>query len=222
MIGYVAQVDQKELRKSEELLTGDIVGKSGVERAFDGQLRGDRGWQLVSVNSLGRQIGEARVETEPNHGEPLRVTLDMAMQRELYEAFGDEAGGGIFLNVNNGNVLALVSTPSFDPNLFADGFSTETWKAIIEDPRRPLHDRAIASFYAPGSTFKVVMAVAGLETGTVRGERGGRSAGLTPPIGSRLMDPASHWRHTRDLTTRQAALCLPLATIGLRLGRLSD
>ena len=167
VIGYVAQVDQNELRKSEELLTGDIVGKSGVERAFDGQLRGDRGWQLVSVNSLGRQIGEARVETEPNHGEPLRVTLDMAMQRELYEAFGDEAGGGIFLDVNNGNVLALVSTPSFDPNLFADGFSTETWKAIIEDPRRPLHDRAIASFYAPGSTFKVVMAVAGLETGTV-------------------------------------------------------
>jgi penicillin-binding protein 2 len=167
VIGYVSQVNEGELSQAKELLTGDIVGKSGVERTFDGRLRGDRGWQLVSVNSLGRQIGEARVETEPHHGESLRVTLDMAMQRELYAAFGDEAGGGIFLDVKNGNVLALVSTPSFDPNLFADGFSRETWKAIIEDPRRPLHDRAIASFYAPGSTFKVVMAVAGLETGTV-------------------------------------------------------
>jgi len=166
-IGYVAQVSQNELSGSDELLTGDIVGKSGVERTFDGRLRGDRGWQLVSVNALGRQIGAARVETEPNHGRSLHVTLDMEMQRTLYEEFGDEAGGAIFLDVQTGGVLALVSTPSFDPNLFADGFTTETWKSIIEDPRRPLHNRAIGSFYAPGSTFKVVLAVAGLETGTV-------------------------------------------------------
>ena len=166
-IGYVAQVNESELSGSEGLLTGDIVGKSGVERTFDGRLRGDRGWQLVSVNSLGRQIGEARIETEPNHGRSLHVTLDMEMQRTLYEAFLDEAGAAIFLDVQTGGVLALVSTPSFDPNLFADGFTTETWKSIIEDPRRPLHNRAIASYYAPGSTFKVVMAIAGLETGTV-------------------------------------------------------
>ncbi len=166
-IGYVAQVNETELSSSEKLLTGDIVGKSGVERRFDGRLRGDRGWQLVSVNSLGRQIGDARIETEPNHGRPLRVTLDMGMQRALYEGFREEAGGAIFMDVETGGVLALVSTPSFDPNLFADGFTTETWKSIIEDPRRPLHNRVIASFYAPGSTFKVVMAIAGLETGTV-------------------------------------------------------
>ena len=166
-IGYVAQVNENELSGSDELLTGDIVGKSGIERTLDGRLRGDRGWQLVSVNSLGRQIGEARVETEPNHGRSLHVTLDMEMQRTLYEGFADEAGGAIFLDVQTGGVLALVSTPSFDPNLFADGFTTETWKSILDDPRRPLHNRAIGSFYAPGSTFKVVMAVAGLETGTV-------------------------------------------------------
>ncbi len=166
-IGYVAQVNESELSGSDELLTGDIVGKSGIERTLDGWLRGDRGWELVSVNSLGRQIGTARIETEPNHGRSLHVTLDLEMQRTLYEGFGEEAGGAIFLDVETGGVLALVSRPSFDPNLFADGFTTETWKSIIEDPRRPLHNRAIASFYAPGSTFKVVLAVAGLETGTV-------------------------------------------------------
>ncbi|MEE8410855.1 MAG: penicillin-binding protein 2 [Acidobacteriota bacterium] len=166
-IGYVAQVNESELSGSDELLTGDIVGKSGIERTHDGRLRGARGWELVSVNSLGRQIGTARIETEPNHGQSLHVTLDLEMQRTLYEGFGEEAGGAIFLDVKTGGVLALVSRPSFDPNLFADGFTTETWKSIIEDPRRPLHNRAIASFYAPGSTFKVVLAVAGLETGTV-------------------------------------------------------
>lgn len=167
VIGYVAQVNESELSGSNELLTGDIVGKSGIERTLDGWLRGDRGWELVSVNSLGRQIGTARIETEPNHGRSLHVTLDLEMQRTLYEGFGEEGGGAIFLDVETGGVLALVSRPSFDPNLFADGFTTETWKSIIEDPRRPLHNRAIASFYAPGSTFKVVLAVAGLETGTV-------------------------------------------------------
>ncbi|MCH7780297.1 MAG: penicillin-binding protein 2 [Acidobacteria bacterium] len=166
-IGYVAQVNESELSGSDELLTGDIVGKSGIERTLDGRLRGDRGWELVSVNSLGRQIGTARIETEPNHGQSLHVTLDLEMQRTLYEGFGEEAGGAIFLDVETGGVLALVSRPSFDPNLFADGFTTETWKSIIEDPRRPLHNRAISSLYAPGSTFKVVLAVAGLETGTV-------------------------------------------------------
>jgi penicillin-binding protein 2 len=169
-VGYVAQVSETQLANSEDLSAGDIVGKSGVERAYDGSLRGLRGWQLVSVNSLGRQIGDARIEREPDHGDPIRLTLDMQMQQALYDGFGTEAGGGIFIDVKSGGVLALVSTPSFDPNLFADGFTQEKWKAIIEDPRRPLHDRAIASFYAPGSTFKVVMAIAGLETGAVTPE----------------------------------------------------
>lgn len=167
VIGYVGQASESELSGSEGLQLGDIVGKSGVERTYDDDLRGDRGWMLVSVNSLGRQMGEARMEREPDHGKELALTLDLRLQRTLYRALGDEAGAGIFIDPRNGEVLALVSTPSFDPNLFADGFTQETWQAIVDDPRRPLHDRAIASFYAPGSTFKVVLAVAGLETGTI-------------------------------------------------------
>ena len=167
VIGYVGQASESELSGGEGLQLGDIVGKSGVEHTHDETLRGIRGWKLVSVNSLGRQMGEARMEREPSHGAELELTLDMQLQRALFDAMGDEAGAGVFIDPRNGEVLALVSTPSFDPNLFADGFTRETWKGIVDDPRRPLHDRVIASFYAPGSTFKVVLAVAGLETGTI-------------------------------------------------------
>ena len=167
-IGYVGEVSENQLASNEKgLQRGDIVGKSGVERTYDEPLRGHRGSMVVSVNSVGRQIGDARVLEDPGHGLPLHVTLDLRMQRALLEGMGDESGAGIFIDTRTGDVLAMVSTPSFDPNLFADGISHETWKGITEDPRRPLHDRVIASIYAPGSTFKVVMAVAGLETGTI-------------------------------------------------------
>jgi len=166
-VGYVGQVSEQQLeRQSGTVRRGDIVGKSGIEKTFDDVLRGLRGWKLVSVNNLGRQIGESRVGREPNHGAPLTLTVDLDLQRVLLDALGEEAGAGVFMDPNSGEVLALASTPTFDPNLFADGFSHAAWRGITEDPRRPLHDRVIASFYAPGSTFKVVMAVAGLESGT--------------------------------------------------------
>jgi penicillin-binding protein 2 len=167
VIGYVGQVAQGELRLAGELRSGDVVGKTGLERAYDETLRGTRGWNLVTVNNLGRRQGAAWVGREPEHGNGLVLTIDLKLQQVLRAALGDEAGAGVFMNPNSGEVLALVSTPSFDPNLFADGMTPEAWESISEDPRRPLHDRAIASFYAPGSVFKVVMAVAGLETGTV-------------------------------------------------------
>jgi penicillin-binding protein 2 len=167
VIGYVGEVGDSELARAGALRLGDIVGKTGLERGYDEWLRGERGWDLVSVNNLGRRIGATWVGREPVHGEPLELTLDLRLQRVLREALADESGAGIFVDPRSGEVLALVSTPTFDPNLFADGMTADAWKSITEDPRRPLHDRAIASYYAPGSVFKVVMAVAGLETGTV-------------------------------------------------------
>jgi penicillin-binding protein 2 len=168
-IGYVGEVSESQLMEqgSTGLAHGDIVGKSGIERRYDEVLRGERGWRLVSVNNLGRQMGETRVEREPSHGHELKLTIDMKLQAALMEAMEDEVGAGIFLDPRNGEVLAISSSPLFESNMFADGITHEEWKGITENPRRPLHDRAIASFYAPGSTFKVVMAVAGLETGTV-------------------------------------------------------
>jgi penicillin-binding protein 2 len=148
---------------------GDIVGLAGVERVYDEILRGTRGWELVTVNNLGRQM-DSEIGQEPDHGHQLSLNLDFRLQRTLITALGEEAGAGVFLDPTTGEVLAIASTPALDPNLFADGFSRDEWRAITEDLRRPLHDRAIASFYAPGSTFKVLMAIAGLETGTITPE----------------------------------------------------
>ena len=170
VLGYVGEVSEEQLAtrpSPDPLQRGDIVGKSGVERFYDRQLRGQRGWKFLTVNSMGRQIGEGRPGRMPQRGQDLRLTLDLRLQRALVEALGDEAGSGIFMDPRTGEVLALASTPSFDPNLFSGGIKPEAWKEILHDQRQPLHHRAIASFYAPGSIFKVVVAVAALETGAV-------------------------------------------------------
>ncbi len=170
VIGYVGEVSEAQLATQGPegpLQPGDLVGKTGIERALDERLRGQRGWKLVTVNSLGRQFGEARIGQEPVNGAPLRTTLDVRLQRALVEALGEEAGAGVFMDPRTGGILALASTPAFDPNLFASPVTPDSWRSLVEDPRRPLHDRAIASFYAPGSTFKVILSVAGVETGTI-------------------------------------------------------
>lgn len=171
VLGYVGEVSEKELAASpaeERLYSGDIVGRAGLERYYDDELRGVRGAKYVTVNNLGRQLGEGDPGTAPHNGTDLKLTLDLRLQRKLVEALGDEAGAGVFMDARTGEILALASTPTYDPNMFAGGITPENWTQISEDPRRPLHDRAIQSFYAPGSTFKVVMAIAGLETGTIK------------------------------------------------------
>ena len=168
-MGYVGEVTESQLAKIVDgsLQQGDIVGKSGVERQYDEILRGRRGWKLQTVNSLGRPFGASQMGRVPEDGQPLRLTIDKRLQRKLVEALASEVGSGIFLDPRNGDVLALASTPSYDPNVFTASVSQTTWTSLLDDPQRPLHDRAIASFYAPGSTFKVLMSVVGLETGAI-------------------------------------------------------
>jgi len=167
-VGYVGEVSEADLALQREgLFQGDIVGKSGIERAYDEVLRGRRGWNLVEVNSLGRQIGEPRTGTPPQNGGQLRLSVDVSLQRALIEALGEETGAGVFLDPWTGEILALASTPAYDPNVFASSVTAQIWQGIAQDPGHPLQDRALTSAYAPGSTFKVVMAIAGLETGAI-------------------------------------------------------
>lgn len=169
-LGYIGEVSTARLDAAVPeagLQRGDLVGKSGIERVYDDQLRGRRGFSYVSVNNLGRRLGPEQIGTAPVHGRPLRTTLDLRLQMALSEGFGDEAGAGVFMDPKTGEILALVSAPSYDPNDFVNGITRETWDGIQSDARRPLHNRAIASFYAPGSTFKVIVALAGLETGEI-------------------------------------------------------
>jgi len=168
-VGYVGEVNESQLAKIADgsLQQGDIVGKTGIEREYDEVLRGRRGWKLQTVNSLGRPLGSSQPGRDPVDGDPLRLTIDKRLQRKLVESLADEVGSGIFMNPNTGEVLALASTPGYDPNVFTAPVSRTTWTALISDPRHPLNDRAISSFYAPGSTFKVLMTIAGLETGAI-------------------------------------------------------
>ena len=168
-VGYVGEVNEAQLAKIADgsLQQGDIVGKTGVEREYDEILRGRRGWRLQTVNSLGRPFGASQPGREPTDGLPLHLTIDKRLQRKLVEALADEVGSGIFMNPQTGEVLALASTPGYDPNVFTAPVSRTTWTALINDSRHPLNDRAISSFYAPGSTFKVLMSIVGLETGAI-------------------------------------------------------
>jgi penicillin-binding protein 2 len=168
-VGYVGEVNEAQLAKIGDgsIQQGDIVGKSGIERQYDEILRGRRGWKLVTVNSLGRPFGTSQTGRVPEDGQPLRLTIDKQLQHTLVEALAEEVGSGIFMDPNTGAVLALASTPGYDPNVFTAPVSHTTWMTLINDPRRPLNDRAISSFYAPGSTFKVLMTIAGLESGTI-------------------------------------------------------
>ena len=169
-VGYVGEVTAAQLASEGAdggLEMGDIVGKAGIERAHDDVLRGRRGWKLVTVNSLGRQFGEPQIGRSPEDGRGLRLTIDLQLQRALLQAFGEEAGAAVFLDPWTGEILAIASMPAYDPNVFASQVTPSVWLGLLQDPARPLHDRAIGSYYAPGSTFKVLMSIAGLESGAI-------------------------------------------------------
>jgi penicillin-binding protein 2 len=143
---------------------GDVVGRSGVEAAYDGILRGVDGSQDVIVDSHGREVG--KLGTEPaKPGQSLRLTIDLDVQRAAENALGDRDGAIIAIDPHTGEVLAMVSRPIFDPNQFAVRITRDEWNQYITDPEHPLMNKAIQSQLAPGSTFKIIMSLAGLEEG---------------------------------------------------------
>lgn len=163
--GYVGAVSQVELTGDPLLaLPGFRTGKNGVEKVFEKALRGAAGSRHVEVNAHGRVIRElARREGTP--GAALKLTVDMGLQAYTVRRLRGQTGSVVVLDVLTGDVLALVSSPAYDPNAFAHGISGAAWQALLDDPRRPLVNKAIAGQYAPGSTFKMVVALAALEAG---------------------------------------------------------
>lgn len=166
-LGYVGEVSEDQIKTdpSGEYDLGEIVGKAGVEKQYDSGLKGMKGWKQVVVNSLGREIQEIEEGRKPNPGRALRLSIDLDLQRALEEAYADEAGSAVFLDPNSGGVLAMISRPEFDPNVFARRFSQDTWEGLVRDPRHPLQNRVSLSKFAPGSVFKIVMSIAALEEG---------------------------------------------------------
>ena len=167
LIGYVGEASESQVSQSGYSL-GTIVGQTGVEKNYNEFLMGQDGAKLVVVNSLGREISVLG-EQRPDEGRALKLTIDFEMQRALEEAFRhyDYWGAAAFIDPNNGDVLAMTSLPAYDPNQFAVGIDSATWNGLNKDPLRPLNNRLIQGTYPPGSTFKILMAVVGLQEGII-------------------------------------------------------
>ena len=165
LIGYVGEVSDDMLNDPRFAYyePGDVVGKSGVEQSYDSLLRGQDGSQDIIVDSHGREVGIlGREPAVPGQG--LKLTIDLDIQRAAEAAMGDHNGAIVAIDPHTGAVLALVSRPSFDPNDFSVRVSRGEWNKLITDPRHPLLDKAIQAQLAPGSTFKIIMSLAGLES----------------------------------------------------------
>jgi len=167
VLGYVGQVSAAELEEREaELSAGNLVGKRGVERAFDRMLRGTDGEQVRIVDSRGRTRDQfTREPARP--GRDLELTLDLELQQEAARYFEGRAGAAVAMDPRNGEILAMVSAPSYDPNLFSRRLDREQWQDLLTAPGDPLQNRAVQNAHSPGSVFKIVMAVAGLSENVV-------------------------------------------------------
>jgi penicillin-binding protein 2 len=167
LFGYVSEANESQISSIPGLRPGDIVGQAGIEKTKNAVLMGTDGLRRVVVNSLGREMGELDPRVEPTEGRRVKLTIDYDLQRAAEDAFKKLGfnGSAVVLDPRTGEVLTLVSLPAYDPNRFASGIDRATWAALNSDRLRPLQNRAIQGRYSPGSTFKIVVAVAALEEG---------------------------------------------------------
>ncbi len=169
VIGYVGEVSEEDLNQTRYAAyePGDVVGKGGIEEMYDELLRGQDGSRDVIVDSHGREVGYLGTQ-HAIPGQDLRLTIDNDLQRAAELALGDRNGAIVAMDPRNGEILALVSRPSFDPNAFAVRIERAEWNKLITDPDHPLMNKAIQAQLAPGSTFKILMSVAGLQEGVAQ------------------------------------------------------
>ncbi len=164
--GYVGEVSEKEIDQNQDYRAGDLVGKVGLEKAWEELLRGRVGGQQVEVDASGKKLRVIdEVRAEP--GRNLQLTIDIELQGVAEQVMGEAEGALVVLQVDTGEVLALANSPAFDPNVFAKGLRNEDWRALLGNPLRPLMNRALKGQYPPGSTVKPIMALAALEEGIV-------------------------------------------------------
>jgi penicillin-binding protein 2 len=185
------QAGQLDRAEYQDYRQGEIVGQTGLEAALESSLRGSAGGRNVIVDVAGREV-ERLDEVDPVPGSDVTLTVDLDLQRAAAEAFRsddpeqpDRLGALVALDPRTGDVLAMLSRPAFDPNDFAGGVAAETWRALTRDEFKPLQNRVVAGQYPPGSTYKVFLAAAGLETGLI-----------TPT--SRVVCPGSFWYGNRS------------------------
>lgn len=172
VVGFVSKVSAEDVKKAGDnpdpllLSPGFRIGKAGVEKALDLDLRGKPGGQKVEVDSRGRVVREDPTgDIPPLPGKEIHLTLDADIQNLALEKFGDQSGAAVVMDCRTGDVLCLLSAPSFDANQFVKGLSRPEYAALVEYERKPLLNKALTATYPPGSTFKTMVALAALEAG---------------------------------------------------------
>ena len=168
LLGYLGEISEDELgqERYQDYNAGDYTGKSGIERNWESYLHGIDGGRQIEVDARGRFLRTVQ-ETNPSVGNTVMLTIDLELQQAVEEAFGDKAGAAVAMDVRTGEILAFSSNPDFDPALFMGRMPPDKWKEYLEDLRRPLENKALKGMYPPGSTFKIVTAIAGLEEGLI-------------------------------------------------------
>lgn len=168
VIGYLGRLTFEQSRDPDfrDVPEKAFIGQWGVEKIYDRILRGSAGKKIIEVDAMGQVVRVVGIQ-QPVKGKDLKLTIDMKLQAEAEHALGDRVGAVVMLDVNSGEILVLASTPSFNPNLFARGISYNEWKRLVNNPQKPFLNRAIQSQYPPGSTFKIVTAIAALEEGII-------------------------------------------------------
>lgn len=176
LLGYVGEVTVRDLNRLPDYRMGDEIGKFGLERTWEPSLRGESGGQEIEVDSVGRRLQTLR-EIPERPGNSVMMTIDLDLQRAAEDAVGNRAGALVAIDPNTGYILAMASHPTFDPNAFAGGITPAVWRALTTDPEHPLSNRVIQGVYPPGSTFKIVDSIAGLEDHTLTPETSYNCAG---------------------------------------------
>lgn len=169
VLGTLGEIDEKGLNNNKEYEPGDIVGKKGIEKSLDKELRGKKGYEFVKVDALGRVVEkiDQQENSLPYPGKDLYLSIDARLQEYADSLFGDKRGALVAIDVRNGEVLTLLSNPSYDLNIFTGPVDPTIWSELISDTLHPLYDRASQSTYPPGSTYKIVAAIAALNEGII-------------------------------------------------------
>jgi penicillin-binding protein 2 len=162
-LGTLGEISAEELAKSARLgyRTSDLIGKSGIEKEYENYLKGEEGWEQVEIDAKGRQLGSV-ASRQPKTGADVMLTVDADFQKYVEEVFVHRAGSVVAVDPDSGRVLAMVSKPGFDLNLFSPTITDRQWKTLNSDSLHPLENRSIRGLYSPASTFKIVTAAAGL------------------------------------------------------------
>lgn len=204
VVGYIGRINERDQQRIEErgetanYRGSEYIGKSGLELSYQRELHGTTGIEQVEINAGGRAV-RLMSRTPAIPGNDLQLTLDIGLQQAAEAALGNRRGAVVAIEPATGGVLALASTPSFDPNLFIDGISVAEWRALSDSPEHPLLNRALYSAYPPGSTYKPFIALLGLESGKRQIEQRFNNQGLFTFVGQRYVDRKSRCQHNVDL-----------------------